>query len=204
MPSAFRAVAPAVNGPGEDAFPGAAFAADENRCVAGGDLPGEVERPLHGGVAAFEAHISARLADDFLQSGDLLLERAQSRNAIDDELYLRGREGFGQVIGSPAFHGFDGVIDRAVGGDDDDAHPRALLSNCGMRSIPQIGPEAQIDKREIEGLLRRLGDGIAGVADGRHGMSVGFQADRQGFADVDLVIDDENIERLRIVLLCHG
>ena len=122
-----------------------------------GDLPGEIDRALHRGVAALETHLAVRLADDFLQSGHLLLQRPQPGDAIDHQLHLGRRKGLGEVIGGPALHGLHRVVDRAVRRDDHDAHPRALRKQLRDEIRSQIGPEVQIDQRQVERLLGRLG-----------------------------------------------
>ena len=127
-----------MNGSGEDAFPGAAFAADENRCVARRDLAGEIEHSLHGRVGALEVDFAAGLADDFFEAGHLLLQGPQTGNALDDQLYLHRREGLGEIVGRSALHRLDRVVDGAVGRDDDDAHPWALCQQLRDEVRSQI------------------------------------------------------------------
>ena len=46
------------------------------------------------------------------------------------------------------------------------------------------------------GLFAGFDDGVARVADCGYGVAIGFQADGQRFADVDLIVNDENVEGL--------
>ena len=75
-----------------------------------------------------------------------------------------------------------------------------ILSQGDDASKPDIqvhaalGPEAQIDKREVEYPVGSLRLGVFGIPYGRYTMGARFQADREGLADVGLVVNDQDVQ----------
>ncbi len=136
----------------QDSLAGAAFPADQDRRVARGDFAGKVDRPLHGRVGAVEHRLAAGEAHHFFKTGEPAFQRPQPGHPLDDQLHLAWREGLGQVIRRAPFHGFDGCVDGAVPGDDDDPHPWALGQKIGKQVQALVGAEAQIDEGQVEDL----------------------------------------------------
>ena len=120
------AIAPGVNGPGEHALAGSAFAAQEHRGIARRDLPGEIQHPLHQRAAALQPRVIAGLIDHSLQTRDLLFQHAELQHALAHQAHLCRRKRLGEVIERAQFHGLNRAVDRAVRGDHDHLDPRAL------------------------------------------------------------------------------
>ena len=113
-----------MNRPRQHAFTGAAFTANQDDGVGGGDLVALFEDQCQRRVAAFErrlGHLGNKL---LFEPGKLVFQRTDAIETLQDGTHLRGRERLGQVIERPFAHGVDGVFDAGIGRDDDDSQPR--------------------------------------------------------------------------------
>jgi hypothetical protein len=107
-----------VDGVGEDFFAGAGGAGDEDGDGGGGGALGLVHDGVHGGAAA----------DDEVEVFVLGAAEVEELAAHSDDLagaldgFFEGGEldGFLEEVYGAVFHGGDGHVDVAVGGDDDD------------------------------------------------------------------------------------
>ena len=178
---------------GEHAFAGAAFAAKEHGGIAGGDLAREAENALHQRAGALKLGRTLWPIDDALQPGDFLLEYAELKHTLADQPHLCGGEGFGEIVERAEFHRLDGIVDRAMGGDHDHLDPGALCHQPGNEIQAERGTQSQIDEGQIEGVLASLIERILGVADGNDAVPVALDAHREGLADIQLVVNDQNI-----------
>ena len=142
--------APGVDRPRQHAFAGAAFPANQDDGVGGGDLVALVEDQRQRRVAAFERRLR-HLADELLlEPGELVFQRTDAIEPLQDGANLGGRERLGQVIERPSAHGVDGVFDAGKGRDDDDGQPRIPRSEGFEQVEARFLTELQVNDRQVE------------------------------------------------------
>ena len=99
---------------------GAAFTAEQDGCLAGRRLEGDVERLPHDRVFALQIDFRHEGSDLGLQFLHVRLHPASAGNSFENEPQLIGSERLGHVIEGPKPHRFHGRFHRGVGRDDDD------------------------------------------------------------------------------------
>ena len=67
-----------------------------------------------------------------------------------------------------------------------------------------VHPQAQIDEGQVEGPPGIFGQGVGDVAHADDTVAIRFQGQRQNTPDVDLVVDDENVERSGLARVRFG
>ena len=114
------ALAVMIDGAGDEFLAGAAFAGDQGRGVAAGELADDFENVLHGLAAADDAQVVILRFQQRLVRDDLP-HVARGLEGVENDLFEAGHvEGFEEVIVSAQFHRLDGGLGGAVGGHHDD------------------------------------------------------------------------------------
>jgi len=188
-----------VESPGDDFLSGAMLAGDENVCVGGADARDQVHHGAHGGgfgdqggaaIGAEEAvfGFEALAFPQGLREFDLRFENGEKPGVLPRLL--------DEILGAAA-HGFDGKFEAAPGGHDDDGKGAVFRANVGKKveaflagscvsSVIQIHQESV----KLAGLERRKNG--SGRGDGFGFKSLAFQKQPEGFADVGLIVGDED------------
>ena len=179
---------------------GAALAGDQHGRVALGDGLDPVGQAQHRRAASDDGarprSRSVRLA--LRQLGARLLQLPLERPLGGDPLQLEDDlvevERLGEVVVGAFLERRDGVVDRGVGGDEDDVGPRRLLAHPAEQRQPVDLGQPDVADHDVEDVRRDLGqplgavrgqaDAMACVAEG-----VAYQHPKIGF-----VIDQEDVE----------
>ena len=104
-----------------------------------------------------------------------------------------------EVAGAAA-DGFDGQIDVAPGGHDDDGDLRVDFLDAGdeveaFLSGGSVAGVVEVDEEAVEAFAGESFDGERGRADDFEGVPFGGEEELKGFEDVGLVVGDEEAAR---------
>jgi len=136
----------------------------------------------------------AKWATILLEDGNLVFQIADMSQGPDQQPYLGAGEGFLDIVGSSPSHSLNRRFDGRIGGDHHHLHPWSLGEQRGERVHAVLSLQPEVNEGNIEGAPFRLSQRLLGSSDRDNAVAFGLQAIGEGFADVALIIDDENIE----------
>ncbi len=147
-----------MDGARQHLLAGAGLAEDEDRNICAGGHTGAIEHALHGGGEADDVFEAGMAFEVFFELGDAfaeLVDLHQARDLFADGLEI---EWLGDVILSAPFDGFDGCLDGAVAGHDDDG-------DIGVDAAELLGEGEAVGHGHYE-IDEREGDARVGSLDG--------------------------------------
>ncbi|MGB7296048.1 MAG: hypothetical protein WBC70_10705 [Candidatus Aminicenantales bacterium] len=187
----FGSHAVAVNGPGDELLPGAAFPVDENRGVSRGCLEEVLPELLHQGVLADE--LIALLGPSpqvltFPPQGVLV------EGVSDGEEDPVPVEGLFQEFEGTEFGGFHGRLNGPLPRDHDHFGAIGALFDLGqdIQTIPSRHFDVKKNELEVNRLLDQ-GESRLPVGGFEEMVALVLEDHSEGFPDVFLVIDDQDL-----------
>src|SRR6266508_957958 len=102
-----------------DLLAGAGGPGDENRGVGARDAPDDLENLRHRLGTAYQIPQAPGLLQFGAQGLDFRLQTPAVRQALEDDLELRGPQRLQEIVECPGAQGLDGVVDRSLPGDHD-------------------------------------------------------------------------------------
>ena len=130
-----------------------------------------------------------------LQVADLALEARGFERPVSDQHQTVGLEWLLDEIVGAALYGGDGGFDVAMAGDHHHRHFRVLLLD-GIEQLQAVEPaalEPDVEEQKVGAARLDLVQGGIAVARGAGGVAFILEQARDQFADVGLVINNENI-----------
>src|SRR5271157_33878 len=179
-----------MDGAGNELFARAGGTYEENVGVVAGNLAGKIEDFEHGRAFANDAVEFQVLQELLLQRADAAPLIVESRNIVEGALQAHMIHGFGQKVGGAAANGFQRVVQRVVGGHDNDvqagiAAQRAVQKLKGLRILQMNAGQDQAaatgaDKAESFLRIAR-GDGLIAEIGNQRGERIALE----GFVVID-------------------
>jgi len=186
---------------GDDLLAGAVFPGDKHVGVRGADLCDELEHRLHGWCASHEfrhAFSAEQAVFEFKMAGaaEGVVKLCMNANEGDEALVLPG---FLNEVASAALDGFDGKVDVAPGGHDDDGEAgvelldareqvESLLAGGCVASVIQVDEE-DVVVRLAQGFKQQLGRADTVDLDALRG-----EQEFNGLEDVGLIVGDKDAD----------
>ena len=171
---------------------GAALARDQHRGAAGRHLRDHLEHPVHGGGVAEQA---ARLLLPLQLAAQLAVGKGQlalGQRALDQQAQpLQVDRLLQEVVGAVA-HRLHGNLHGRVAGEDDHPHGRVAFGDLLEKLVAGQARHAQIGDHEVDLLVGQHAQRLPAVRRRHHGVTVELQRPAQPFADVPLVVDDQD------------
>ena len=179
--------APGVDDVGEDFFADAAFAGDEDAAFGGGNEGGVAEDGAHEGAGGDDGGRERAFGGN--GEGRGLGEAGGVADAGEEFVEV---DGFGEVIDRAVAHGFDGVADVGVGGDEEDGERGEFLARAAEGLEAGHAGHADVGDHHADGLCAQGGEGGFAGGDGkrREALAAEEGVEQAGLAGV--VIDDED------------
>ena len=112
---------------------------------------------------------------------------ARQKASVQLEVFVR----------ADALHGADGIFYGAKGGDHDDGLLGIVLAQIAQDLQAIAIGQGVIEQHQVEGLLGQQRQPFLATAGHCDGVAFQFQQGLQGFADLRLVVDDQNASRAR-------
>ena len=109
-------------------------------------------------------------------------------------------DGLGHVIVGAHLHGFDGGLDGAEGGDDDDGGLHALFRDSAEK-FEAGGGHAEVGDDELRLDLLQHRPGLVAIVRKRYLIASLFELHLHDAAEAAVIIDDEDVVWLHTVLL---
>jgi hypothetical protein len=186
-------LAEAVERAGGEFLSGAGFAGDEDGAAGGADFSEEVSDILHGAAVADEGvEIDAFGAELAAERGVFASEAADFERAGDLGEEFIEDDGFHQIIMCAESEGGDGVFDRGVGGDDEDAEFRLAFEELFEEGETIAIGELDIGDDEIGIEGGELMESARGGASERGVVAFALEEFLEGLGDDGLIINDED------------
>ncbi len=187
-----------MEGLGDHLFAGAVFAGDEDVGVGGADAAHQVEHGLHGGGAGDEVGcaFSAEDAVFGFEPGGALLGAVELELGAEDCEETEIVPGFLDEVVGAAAHGFDGKIDRAPGGHQDDGDLRIVAADGGeqVEAFLAGGGVAGVVEVDDDAVERGGGDALEDHGRGACALeevALGSEEKLERVEDLGLVVGDE-------------
>ena len=167
---------------------------DHDAAVCRRDLLDHVAKLIDGRRAADEA---CRLGSELLELPHLALEARVLQRAVRDQHEAVGLERLLDEVVSAALDRGDGGFDVAVAGDHHDRQLGMLLLDIveQLQPIELAALQPDIEKQEIGATRRDRVQRRVAIARGARLIAFILQDPRNQFADIRLVVDDENVRR---------
>ena len=182
-----------MQGPRRQLLAGSAFSFHENRRTAHGRLGDQVEHLAHARTAA----------DDVPQPVVLRPETLAKRAVLGHQPPLLGRvahhhqhffvlERLGDVVERAAFHGRDRVLERCVGGDQNDRQVLVEPAQPVQRLNPTDARHHHVDDGDVEPLPASQLQPLVTGDRGRHATALAHEQRLQDVTHDLLVVDDQH------------
>ncbi len=191
-----------VDGVGDEAFAGAAFAAHEDGGSAGRDGADEVEDFDHSGVGAGDVGEGVTVFELAAEVPVFRHEGVVSDGAFEAEAEFAFGGGLGEEVDGAVAEGFDGALDGAVTGEHDGGGAAAGFDDFAEEVEAASAGEADVDDGDADGGVGAVvgvgsggGEGGAGFFEGGCDLraeAFGVEELGEAFADEGVVIDDED------------
>jgi hypothetical protein len=181
-----------MDGTGGHLLPGAALAGDEDRRVGRRHLLDEDVDLLHRPALADHLLEAVAVLEVPLEEDVLLLEAELLEPAGHEDLQLLDVEGLDDVVQGAGLQGVDGLLDAAVGGDEDDR--RLGVQALGELQDVHAARLGHLDVGDDE-VDRFFFEDLPGLDAGRGGLdAVAFllEDDGQEVEEALFVVDDED------------
>ena len=168
----------AVNESGIDFLAYARFAFEEHRGVGLGHAFGQLQQLAAGGVGGDEFVVASRLG--------VLAHEGEQRRRL---------EGLEEEFAGAAAHGGHGAGDVAIGGHEGDRQLRQAPAHRFEHFEPIHGGHFEVGEHHGHRLALEGGERLGAGTDGDRPVAAHFQGERDGVAQVRVVLDDEDRQR---------
>ncbi len=188
-----------MDGPRDPLLARAALARDEHRGPHRSDAADQLQHPSHGGASTKNEARLVTMPELRAQPGIFLAKGVLLERLRNQSCKLGGIERLGnEVVGAGAHRG-DGVLDRGVGGDENDLRGACTRLRSGEHLQPRPVGHGQIGEHDGE-RLRALCDRLEREPDARsrdHVVPLPAKEDLEHLPERGLVVDDEKPGRGR-------
>jgi len=186
---AFAAVGGQVQLSGDEFFPDAGFAGDENGIEVHGREADAFAELLHGGAAADHAGIGA--VDFVGDEAAFFFAVDRVGGFLEEETEFGQRGGFGDIVEGTAFHGFDGGVHGSVVGDHDDGEQGIDAADEGKQvQAAAVFIEHEVEENEVRFEVPDSLLAGGGLVDDAAVIILGHECGQIG-GKVAVVVDDE-------------
>lgn len=179
--------APGVDDVGEDFFADTAFAGDEDAAFRRGNERGVAEDGAHEGAGGDDRGRERAFGG---RGGGRGLGKAGGVADAGEEFVEV--DGFGEVIDRAVAHGFDGVADVGVGGDEEDGKRGKFLAGAAKGLETGHAGHAHVGDHHADGLRAEGGEGGFAGGDGKRGEALAAEEGVEEAGLAGVVIDEED------------
>jgi hypothetical protein len=172
-------------------LPRAALAGDDHRAAERRDLADRVEQAAHR-CAAPDHAVELAIAEQLAVLRDLGAQPARLQHPRDGEPQVIEPQRLGQEIVGAALQRLDGLLDRAEGGDHDEARRRVEAAAMVQQVAAAVARQAQVAHHEVRALPADHRARLLGVRRGGGPVARVLELVAQQLAQSAIVLDDQD------------
>ena len=133
-------------------------------------------------------------AQIFLQSHNSPLHLTHFSNTSYNKIKLIWCKRLGNIVRCTPLDSFDSALNRSIGSNHHNLDPWISMKHQLQQIKPVRCSQTQINKDKIKHLTISLCHGIPGIADRFHKMASRFHKNHKSFANVNFIINNEDIK----------